>query len=185
MKELACFASGIFNYSANLAFRILAILFDFALMVTFACIADPQWSVCSIVQRKVLNYFEEMPVNAAPHRLQCFRASVFIIIVKLFKSVFYGISVCIGIFICICYSEIKKHGTNQSPAAETLPLATKLLPTVQMTNPQTIQTVMIDGQLMQVVTPANQLAAQQTVDISGNIAENKPQMLIVQNPSNH
>lgn len=66
-----------------------------------------------------------------------------------------------------------------------LPLATKSVPIVQMTNPQTIQTVMINGQLMQVVTPANQLAAQQTVVTSGNIAGNKPQMLIVQNPSNH
>ena len=54
-----------------------------------------------------------------------------------------------------------------------------------MTNPQTIQTVMINGQLMQVVTPANQLAAQQTIVTSGNIAGNQPQMLIVQNPSNH
>ena len=33
----------------------------------------------------------------------------FIIIVKLFKSVFYGISVCIGIFICIRFSKIKKQ----------------------------------------------------------------------------
>ena len=66
MKELACFASGIFTYSANLAFRIFAILFDFALMVTFACIADPQWSVCSIVQRKVLDlYNEDMPSHSA------------------------------------------------------------------------------------------------------------------------
>ena len=63
LKELACFASGIFTYSANLAFRIFAILFDFALMVTFACIADPQWSVCSIVQRKVLDFYEEMSKN--------------------------------------------------------------------------------------------------------------------------
>ena len=47
-----------------------------------------------------------------------------------------------------------------------------------MTNPQTIQTVMINGQLMQVVTPANQLVAQQTIVTSGNIAGNQPQMLI-------
>ena len=120
MKELACFASGIFTYSANLAFRIFAILFDFALMVTFACIADPQWSVCSIVQRKVLDFYEEMSVNGAPHRLQCFRASVFITIVKLSKSVFYGISVCIGIFICTRYSKIKKdqQSTTQLPVVQ-------------------------------------------------------------------
>ena len=120
MKELACFASGIFTYSTNLAFRILAILFDFALMVTFACILDPRWPTCSIVQRKVLDYFEEMSVNAASHRLQCFRASVFIIIVKLFKSVFYGISVCIGIFICTRYSKIKKHrqSATQMPVVQ-------------------------------------------------------------------
>ena len=56
--------------------------------------------------------------------------------------------------------------------------------TVQMANPQTIQTVMINGQLMQVVTPANRIAAQPTVVTTGNIAGNQPQMLIVQNPNN-
>ena len=77
---------------------------------------------------------------------------------------------------------MKKHyGTNQSPANVT---ATNQVTTVQMANPQTIQTVMINGQLMQVVTPANQIAAQPTVVTTGNIAGNQPQMLIVQNPNN-
>ena len=77
---------------------------------------------------------------------------------------------------------MKKHyGTNQSPANVT---ATNQVTTVQLANPQTIQTVMINGQLMQVVTPANQIAAQPTVVTTGNIAGNQPQMLIVQNPNN-
>jgi len=97
-------------------------------------------------------------------------------------SVFYAISVCIGVCICTRYSEMKKHyGTNQSP---TNVVATNQMTTVQMATPQQIQTVMINGQLMQVVTPANQIAAQPTVVTTGNIAGNQPQMLIVQNPNN-
>ena len=49
---------------------------------------------------------------------------------------------------------------------------------------QAIQTVMINGQLMQVVTPANQIATQPTVVTTGNIARNQLQMQIVQNPNN-
>ena len=77
---------------------------------------------------------------------------------------------------------MKKHyGTNQSP---TNVVATNQMTTVQMATPQQIQTVMINGQLMQGVTPANQIAAQPTVVTTGNIAGNQPQMLIVQNPNN-
>ena len=77
---------------------------------------------------------------------------------------------------------MKKHyGTNQSP---TNVVATNQMTAVQMATPQQIQTVMINGQLMQVVTPANQIAAQPTVVTTGNIAGNQPQMLIVQNPNN-
>ena len=102
---------------------------------------------------------------------------------NLFKSVFYAISVCIGVFICTRYSKMKKHyGTNQSPA--NVMTTNHQVTTVQMANPQTIQTVMINGQLMQVVTPANRIAAQPTVVTTGNIAGNQPQMLIVQNPNN-
>ena len=101
---------------------------------------------------------------------------------NLFKSVFYAVSVCIGAYICTRYSEMKKHyGTNQSP---TNVMTTNQVTTVQMANPQTVQTVMINGQLMQVVTPANQIAAQPTIVTTGNIAGNQPQMLIVQNPNN-
>ena len=82
----------------------------------------------------------------------------------------------------MCYSVIKKHhGTNQSPTND---MTTNQVTTVQMATPQQIQTVMINGQLMQVVTPANQIAAQPTVVTTGNIAGNQPQMLIVQNPNN-
>ena len=67
---------------------------------------------------------------------------------------------------------MKKHyGTNQSP---TNVVATNQMTTVQMATPQQIQTVMINGQLMQVVTPANQIVAQPTVVTSGNIAGNQP-----------
>ena len=51
-----------------------------------------------------------------------------------------------------------------------------MVTTVQMVNRRTIQTVMINGQLMQVVTPANQIAAQPTVVTTGNIARNQPRM---------
>lgn len=145
MKELGCFATGKFTYSENLGFRVIAVLYDFALMVTFAVRA--RYRACSIT-----------------------------------ISVFYAISVCIGVFICTRYSEMKKHyGTNQSPAHV---MATNQVTTVQMANPQTVQTVMINGQLMQVVTPSNQIAAQPTVVTTGNITGNQPQMFIVQNPSN-
>ena len=43
---------------------------------------------------------------------------------------------------------------------------------------------MINGQLMQVVTQANQIAAQSTVVTTGNIARNQPRMQIVENPNN-
>ena len=49
---------------------------------------------------------------------------------------------------------------------------------------QIVQTVMINGRLMQVMMPANQIEAQPTIVTTGNIAGNPPQMLIVQNPNN-
>jgi len=149
--ELACFACGKFCYSENLFFRILAVSYDFAMMVTYAVFAV--WS----------HYSSERACTIT-------------------MSVFYAFSVCIGVYICICYSEMKKHyGTNQSP---TNVMTTNQVTTVQMANPQTVQTVMINGQLMQVVTPANQIATQPTIVTTGNIAGNQPQMLIVQNPNN-
>jgi len=149
--ELVCFAWGKFTYSENLAFRILAVLYDFAMMLTYAIYVDYSYS---------------------SKRRAC----------TITMSVFYAVSVCIGVYICTRYSEIKKHyGTNQSP---TNVMTTNQVTTVQMATPQQIQTVMMNGQLMQVVTPANQIAAQPTVVTTGNIAGNQPQMLIVQNPNN-
>jgi len=145
--ELTCFAWGKFTYSENLAFRILAVLYDFAMMLTYSIKSHNNYKSCTIT-----------------------------------VSVFYALSVCIGVYICTLYSAMKKHyGTNQSP---TNVMTTNQVTTVQMANPQTVQTVMINGQLMQVVTPANQIAAQPTVVTTGNIAGNQPQMLIVQNPNN-
>ena len=94
------------------------------------------------------------------------------------KSVFYAFSVCIGVFICTRYFELKRHhGTNQSPAPV---MATNQVTTIQMANPQAVQTMMVNGQLMQVVTPTNQITTQPTVVTTGS----QPQMMIVQNPSN-
>ena len=96
-------------------------------------------------------------------------------------SVFYAISVCIGVFICTRYAELKKHhGTNQS---QTSTVPTNQVTTIQMTNPQTVQTMMVNGQLMQVVTPTNQITTQPTVVTTGNITASQPQMMIVQNPN--
>ena len=52
-----------------------------------------------------------------------------------------------------------------------------------MTNPQTVQTMMVNGQLMQVITPTNQITTQPTVVTTGNITASQPQMMIVQNPN--
>ena len=54
LKELACFACGKFNFSQNLAFRVIAVLYDsvmFALAYTVFIINDP----CHIAVRKVYN----------------------------------------------------------------------------------------------------------------------------------
>ena len=57
VKELVCFAWGKFTYSENLAFRILAVLYDFAMMLTYAIYADYSYSSyrrkCTITMRKV------------------------------------------------------------------------------------------------------------------------------------
>ena len=73
----------------------------------------------------------------------------------------------------------KHHGTNQSQIAT----VTNPVTTIQMTNPQTVQTMMINGQLMQVVTPTNQITTQPTVVTTGNITGSQSQMMIVQNPN--
>jgi len=52
VKEIACFAWGKFTYSENLAFRILAVLYDFSLMVTYACLAG-RHTACTTTVRKV------------------------------------------------------------------------------------------------------------------------------------
>ena len=97
------------------------------------------------------------------------------------KSVFYAFSVCIGVFISTRYAELKRHhGTNQS---QTPNVPTNQVTTIQMTNPQTVQTMMVNGQLMQVVTPTNQITTQPTVVTTGNITASQPQMMIVQNPN--
>ena len=51
--------------------------------------------------------------------------------------------------------------------------------TIQMVDPQSVQTVLVNGQLMQVV-PANQMTTQQMVVTTGS----QQQMMIVQNSSN-
>ena len=55
VKELVCFAWGKFTYSENLAFRILAVLYDFAMMLTYAIYADysSRYRPCTITMRKV------------------------------------------------------------------------------------------------------------------------------------
>ena len=75
---------------------------------------------------------------------------------------------------------MKKHGTDQSrfPA-----VTTDQVTTIQMANPQTVQTMMVNGQFLQVVTPTNQITAQPTVVTTGNITASQPQMIIVQNPN--
>ena len=73
----------------------------------------------------------------------------------------------------------KHHGTDQSR----IPAVTTNQVTIQMANPQTVQTIMDNGQLMQVVTPTNQISTQPTVLTTGNITGSQPQMLIVQNPN--
>ena len=73
----------------------------------------------------------------------------------------------------------KHHGTNQSQ----ITAVTNPVTTIQMTNPQTVQTMMVNGQLMQVVTPTNQITTQPTVVTTGNITASQPQMMIVQNPN--
>ena len=146
------------------------------MMLTYAIYADysSYYRDCTITVRKVHQKFLRFCKNFK----NLFKGKLG----NLFISVFYAVSVCIGVYICTRYSEMKKHyGTNQSP---TNVMTTNQVTTVQMANPQTVQTVMINGQLMQVVTPANQIAAQPTVVTTGNIAGNQPQMLIVQNPNN-
>ena len=56
VKELVCFAWGKFTYSENLAFRILAVLYDFAMMLAYAIFADHSSSYerpCTVTMRKV------------------------------------------------------------------------------------------------------------------------------------
>ena len=65
--------------------------------------------------------------------------------------------------------------TNQSP--------TPNMPTVPIVNPQAVQTIMVKGQLMQVVTPISQIMTQPTVTV-GNITESQPLLIMVQNPVN-
>ena len=60
VKELVCFAWGKFTYSENLAFRIIAVLYDFAMMLTYAIYADYYsyyYKPCTITVRKVHQKF--------------------------------------------------------------------------------------------------------------------------------
>ena len=78
-------------------------------------------------------------------------------------------SVCIGIFICTRYSKLKKYD-------EIAPVATNQLTSIPIANPQTVQTMMVNGQLMQMVTPSNQTMYQTSSALTGS----QPQMVIVQ-----
>ena len=56
VKELVCFAWGKFTNSANLAFRVLAVLYDFAMMLAYAIFAEHSSYYsrpCTITMRKV------------------------------------------------------------------------------------------------------------------------------------
>ena len=57
------------------------------------------------------------------------------------------------------------------------------MPTVPIVNPQAVQTIMVKGQLMQVVPPTSQIMTQPTVTV-GNMTESQPLLIMVQNPVN-
>ena len=92
-------------------------------------------------------------------------------------SVFYGVSVCLGIFICTRYSKLTKY--DESNPVATNQATTNPVTTIPIANPQTVQTMMVNGQLMQVVTPANQIMNQSSAVMTGT----QPQMVIVQGAS--
>ena len=73
-----------------------------------------------------------------------------------FESVFYGISACMGIFICYCYFGLKKHGSKKT----TPPVATGQIAAVLTAGLTVGQTIVINGNLMKVVKSKNQITAQ-------------------------
>ena len=96
-------------------------------------------------------------------------------------SVFYVVSVCLGIVICTRYSKLKKidKATPVATYQLTNQATTNPVTTIPIANPQTVQTMMVNGQLMQVVTPANQIMNQSSAVMTGT----QPQMVIVQGAS--
>ena len=76
-KELACFAMLIFNYSQNLGFRILALLFDFAMIFIF--IADPfkSWGMFYLPLAKNVKITLSNKFNLTNNHLQVTKVSAF------------------------------------------------------------------------------------------------------------
>ena len=95
------------------------------------------------------------------HIIWSFRQYIF----NHFGSVFYGISACMGIFICYCYFGLKKHGSKKT----TPPVATGRIADVLTAGLTVGQTVVINGHVMKVVKSNNQTTAQPNVISNENM----------------
>ena len=85
-------------------------------------------------------------------------------------SVLYGVSFCIGIFICYLYFGLKFYDVIIS-------MATNQVAPIQVANPQTVQTVMINEQIMQVATPSYEIMNHSSADMTGNVSESESPMM--------
>ena len=85
-------------------------------------------------------------------------------------SVLYGVSFCVGILICYLYFGLKFYDGIIS-------LAANQVAPIQMANPQTVQTVIINEQIMQVAKPSNEIMNQSSADMTGNVSGSEPPMM--------
>ena len=58
-KELVCFTIGKFTFAQNLAFRIIAVSYDFAMMIIYATMARDFYDPCSKSVRQGLKWKNE------------------------------------------------------------------------------------------------------------------------------